>query len=163
MAKAPPSAKRDRIKAFTPALVDYTNDVVYGDEGDDWLYGMVGDDVMFGGLGQDDLIGGSSDLFTLDVYNVSTNERPDGSDLIFGGAGTHVSRNDTGTLAGVPSNQVHARDADTILNDNGDIFRLVGVSHSDSGGWEQVRGPKRRFALDDLTKERYDGRCAQNR
>lgn len=26
MAKAPPSAKRDRIKAFTPALVDYTND-----------------------------------------------------------------------------------------------------------------------------------------
>ena len=30
MAKAPPSAKRDRIKAFTPALVDYTNDVVYG-------------------------------------------------------------------------------------------------------------------------------------
>jgi len=31
MAKAQPSAKRDRIKAFTPALVDYTNDVVYGD------------------------------------------------------------------------------------------------------------------------------------
>jgi 4-carboxymuconolactone decarboxylase len=31
MAKAPPSAKRDRIKAFAPALVDYTNDVVYGD------------------------------------------------------------------------------------------------------------------------------------
>src|SRR6187401_399239 len=31
MAKAPPSAKRDRIKAFVPALVDYTNGVVYGD------------------------------------------------------------------------------------------------------------------------------------
>src|SRR5476651_1785654 len=31
MVKAPPSAKRDRIKAFTPALVDYTNDVIYGD------------------------------------------------------------------------------------------------------------------------------------
>src|SRR5258708_24372389 len=31
LAKAPPSAKRDRIKAFTPALVDYTNDVIYGD------------------------------------------------------------------------------------------------------------------------------------
>ena len=31
MAKAPPSAKRDRIKGFVPALVDYTNDVVYGD------------------------------------------------------------------------------------------------------------------------------------
>lgn len=31
MAKAPPSAKRDRIKAFVPALVQYTEDVVYGD------------------------------------------------------------------------------------------------------------------------------------
>jgi 4-carboxymuconolactone decarboxylase len=31
MAKAPPSAKRDRIKSFVPALVDYTDDVVYGD------------------------------------------------------------------------------------------------------------------------------------
>lgn len=31
MPKAPPSARRDRIKAFVPALVDYTNDVVYGD------------------------------------------------------------------------------------------------------------------------------------
>ena len=31
MAKAPPSARRDRIKGFVPALVDYTNDVVYGD------------------------------------------------------------------------------------------------------------------------------------
>ena len=31
MAKAPPSAKRDRIKDFVPALVDYTNEVVYGD------------------------------------------------------------------------------------------------------------------------------------
>jgi 4-carboxymuconolactone decarboxylase len=30
MAKAPPSAKRDRVKAFTPTLVDYTNEVVYG-------------------------------------------------------------------------------------------------------------------------------------
>jgi len=31
MAKAPPSAKRERIKNFVPALVDYTNDVLYGD------------------------------------------------------------------------------------------------------------------------------------
>jgi 4-carboxymuconolactone decarboxylase len=31
MAKAPPSAKRDCIKSFTPALVDYTNEVLYGD------------------------------------------------------------------------------------------------------------------------------------
>jgi 4-carboxymuconolactone decarboxylase len=31
MAKAPPSAKRDRIRAFTTALVDHTDDVVYDD------------------------------------------------------------------------------------------------------------------------------------
>src|SRR5947207_948716 len=30
MAKAPPSAKLDRIKPFVPALVEYTHDVVYG-------------------------------------------------------------------------------------------------------------------------------------
>ncbi|MBI4082832.1 MAG: carboxymuconolactone decarboxylase family protein [Candidatus Lambdaproteobacteria bacterium] len=31
MAKAPPSAHRDRIQPLFPALVDYTNDVIYGD------------------------------------------------------------------------------------------------------------------------------------
>ena len=31
MAKAPPSAQRDRIKADFPALVDYTNDTIYGE------------------------------------------------------------------------------------------------------------------------------------
>ena len=31
MAKAPPSSARDRIKADFSALVDYTNDVIYGD------------------------------------------------------------------------------------------------------------------------------------
>jgi 4-carboxymuconolactone decarboxylase len=31
MAKAPPSAKRDRIRAFVPALVDYTDKVIYGE------------------------------------------------------------------------------------------------------------------------------------
>lgn len=31
MAKAPPSAARDRIKPDFPALVDYTNGVLYGD------------------------------------------------------------------------------------------------------------------------------------
>ena len=31
MAKAPPSARRERIKPLFPALVDYTNDVLYGD------------------------------------------------------------------------------------------------------------------------------------
>ena len=31
MAKAPPSAQRNRIQPHFPALVDYTNDVIYGD------------------------------------------------------------------------------------------------------------------------------------
>jgi 4-carboxymuconolactone decarboxylase len=31
MAKAPPSAKRDRIRPLVPALVDYTDKVIYGD------------------------------------------------------------------------------------------------------------------------------------
>lgn len=31
MAKAPPSQARNRIQPHFPALVDYTNDVVYGD------------------------------------------------------------------------------------------------------------------------------------
>jgi 4-carboxymuconolactone decarboxylase len=31
MAKAPPSAARERIKPYFPKLVEYTNDVVFGD------------------------------------------------------------------------------------------------------------------------------------
>ena len=31
MAKAPPSAHRNRIQPFFPSLVDYTNDVIYGE------------------------------------------------------------------------------------------------------------------------------------
>src|SRR5262249_25531073 len=47
--------------------------------------------------------------------------RPDGDDIIFGGSGTHIASNDTGD----ESNDGHARDADVILGDNGNIFRLV--------------------------------------
>jgi 4-carboxymuconolactone decarboxylase len=31
MAKAPPSTKRDRVKGIAPRLVEFTNDVLYGD------------------------------------------------------------------------------------------------------------------------------------
>jgi Ca2+-binding RTX toxin-like protein len=73
--------------------------------------------VIFGNLGQDDIIGGSSNLFSLTDAGL----RPDGSDIIFGGAGTDIYRNHPGggTVNG------HARDADMILGDNGNIFRLV--------------------------------------
>src|SRR5205814_9458859 len=82
-------------------------------DGDDYVEGGGGADVIFGNQGQDDLIGGSSSLFTLTAQAL----RPDGDDIIFGGAGTRVGRNDPGDAAATG----HARDADVILGDNGNI------------------------------------------
>ncbi len=96
-------------------------------DGDDYIEGGGGNDVVFGGLGQDDLIGGSSSLFSLD----QPNERPDGADYIFGGAGTRAGYN-AADLAGTDA---HGRDADTIVGDNGNIVRLVGRSGVDPGGF----------------------------
>ncbi|MGH3370352.1 MAG: Calx-beta domain-containing protein, partial [Nocardioidaceae bacterium] len=93
-----------------------------GRDGDDYVEGGGGDDTIFGNLGQDDLIGGSSSLFNLTEPDL----RPDGEDTIFGGAGrspSDLERNDFGNV----SVDGHARDADTILGDNGNIWRLVGT------------------------------------
>ncbi|MCL5735095.1 MAG: hypothetical protein M1274_05810, partial [Actinobacteria bacterium] len=90
-------------------------------DGDDYIEGNGGNDVIFGNLGQDDIIGGSSTLFGLGGSEIL---RPDGTDLIFGGAGTDIARNDLGDT----STSGHARDADVIIGDNGNIFRLVGVN-----------------------------------
>src|SRR5205807_923621 len=57
-------------------------------DGDDYIEGGGGNDVIFGDLGQDDIIGGSSDLFSLSTAD----KRPDGSNLILGGAGSHIAR-----------------------------------------------------------------------
>ncbi len=78
---------------------------------------------IFGGLGQDDLIGGSSDLYSLTIPDL----RPNGLDTIFGGAGTQLGYNTWGD----ESADGHARDADVILGDNGNIFSLVGVIGGD--------------------------------
>lgn len=93
-------------------------------DGDDYIEGNGGDDVIFGNLGQDDIIGGSSSLFSLNTAGL----RADGADLIFGGAGTDITRNNMGdeTAPG------HARDADMILGDNGNIYRLVSVNGTSS-------------------------------
>ena len=88
-------------------------------DGDDYIEGNGGNDVIFGNLGQDDIIGGSSTLFSL----TRRTQRPDGSDLIFGGAGTDTARNDAGDLQ-----LAMRRDADMILGDNGNIYRLVGIN-----------------------------------
>ncbi|MDM8557941.1 LEPR-XLL domain-containing protein [Candidatus Parabeggiatoa sp. HSG14] len=90
-------------------------------DGDDYIEGNGGDDLIAGNLGQDDIIGGSSNLFGLTTPDM----RPDGADLIFGGAETRIDRNDTGLEGQIG----HARDADVILGDNADIFRMT---HADS-------------------------------
>ncbi|MDB5299554.1 MAG: type secretion target repeat protein, partial [Phycisphaerales bacterium] len=90
-----------------------------GADGDDYIEGNGGNDLIYGNLGQDDIIGGSSSLFSL----TTPAQRPDGSDVIFGGSGTHAARNDLGDLTAAG----HARDADAIIGDNGNIFRLVGT------------------------------------
>ncbi|MBC2714899.1 MAG: calcium-binding protein [Desulfobacteraceae bacterium] len=100
---------------------------------DDYMEGNGGDDLMYGGLGQDDMIGGSSELFGLTTEGM----RPDGSDVIFGGAGIAIARNDIGaTTEGLASEDGethvittepdgHARDADFIMGDNANVYRLV--------------------------------------
>jgi Ca2+-binding RTX toxin-like protein len=100
-------------------------------DGDDYIEGNGGADVVFGGLGQDDILGGSSDLFTLDAPE----KRPDGADLLFGGAGLRAGRN--AEVSGSDSffAERHARDADMILGDNGNIYRLVGAAGVDGGGF----------------------------
>ena len=96
-------------------------------DGDDYIEGGGGDDLIFGNLGQDDIIGGSSSLFG----QIHATHRPDGEDTIFGGAGTDTVRNDLGDL----SSEGHARDADVILGDNGNIYRLVGTNGTYSGNF----------------------------
>ena len=101
-----------------------------GRDGDDYVEGGGGNDVILGNLGQDDLIGGSSDLFGTSTAS----HRPDGQDIIFGGSGTRAARND----AGDESANGHARDADVILGDNGNIFRVVGINGvADGSGYPQ--------------------------
>ena len=96
-------------------------------DGHDYIEGGGGRDVLFGNNGQDDIIGGSSSLFS----RTSPNDRPDTGDIIFGGAGTDAGRNDLGD----GSLEGHAHDADTIVGDNGHIFRLVGTNGTASGGF----------------------------
>ncbi|MGH3049730.1 MAG: beta strand repeat-containing protein [Gaiellaceae bacterium] len=93
-----------------------------GADGADYVEGNAGNDVIYGDLGQDDLVGGSSNMFSL----TAANKRSDGSDTIEGGAGTRNGIDDQGDLSAAG----HAHDADTILGDNGDIFRLVGADGS---------------------------------
>jgi Ca2+-binding RTX toxin-like protein len=100
-------------------------------DGDDYLEGNGGGDLMYGGLGQDDIIGGSSALFGLTTEAM----RPDASDVIFGGAGIDIGRNHIGDATEdvatgvITTGEVgHARDADFIMGDNANVYRLVNAA-----------------------------------
>ncbi|WP_413172043.1 DUF4347 domain-containing protein [Anabaena azotica] len=113
----------DSSTAETVSPTNYS--VTAASDGDDYIEGGGGDDLIFGNLGQDDIIGGSSSLFG----NTTASQRPDGKDVIFGGAGTSINRNDVGDT----SANGHARDADVIIGDNANIFRLVGTNGVSQG------------------------------
>ena len=105
------------VSTTLPSIDDFAGATL---DGDDYAEGGSGNDVILGNLGQDDLIGGNSDLFGF----TTATQRADGADTIFGGSGTAIARNDLGDVSQVG----HARDADNILGDNGDIYRLVGIN-----------------------------------
>ncbi len=103
-------------------------------DGDDYVEGGGGDDVIFGNLGQDDLIGGSSTHFM--GLDPTEDLRPDGADIIFfGGAGLRIGRHDEVDVLDDLFAERHARDADTIVGDNGNIFRIVGTNGVDGGSF----------------------------
>jgi len=91
-----------------------------GVDGNDYIEGGAGSDTIFGNQGQDDIVGGNSDLFTL----VTPSQRDDSPNMIFGGSGTDVARNDMGATG----NGADAHDSDAIVANNGDIVRLVAVN-----------------------------------
>ncbi|MEW6155801.1 MAG: hypothetical protein AB1813_00100 [Verrucomicrobiota bacterium] len=95
-------------------------------DGDDYIEGNGGDDLIYGNLGQDDILGGNSDMFGL----VTPAQRPDGSDVIYGGSALDLARNTMGDQS--PTG--HARDADMILGDNGRIYRIIGKG-SEAGSY----------------------------
>lgn len=116
----------------------YFNIPEQASDGDDYMEGNGGRDLMYGGLGQDDMLGGSSALFGLNHADpiVANQLRPDSSDTMFGGAGIDIARNHIGdatlgTEADGSSNVVkptatgHARDADYMMGDNANVYRLV--------------------------------------
>jgi Ca2+-binding RTX toxin-like protein len=114
-------------------------------DGDDAMEGNGGADVMLGGLGQDDMVGGSSAL-----YGLTTPEmRPDGTDYMWGGAGIQTAHGDLGYVQGALDGSDPAgtaaetaiaaergRDADHMLGDNGNIFRIVSLDNPQLAGGE---------------------------
>jgi Ca2+-binding RTX toxin-like protein len=141
------------------------NVVEHLDDGDDYMEGNGGNDRMYGNLGQDDIIGGSSTLFGLD----SNAQRPDGADLIYGGAGNPSLLERNASIGGpdndvsgdtiVPAATRHGFDADVILGDNGDIFRIVKtIGETDDVEYESFNYDVDSTTLDGFVDDGYGGR-----
>ena len=112
---------------------------------------------MFAGLGQDDVIGGSSSLYGLTTPAAAAGRL--GHPLRRGGH--RIDRNALGKGADSTTGQVadHGFDADYILGDNGNLYRLVSAagpfltfnydttadigSDASNPGAPQTRGPRR--------------------
>jgi hypothetical protein len=62
---------------------------------------------------------------TSNAFNNTRTQRQSGSNLIFGGGGNDTYRDDLGSDTSVNR---HAQNSDMIISNNGDIFRLVGVT-----------------------------------
>src|SRR5207245_8805917 len=125
-----------------------------GADGSDYIEGGAGNDVLFGNQGQDDIVGGNSDMFSLNdtpIRPASSTTRQDAPNLIFGGSGVAISRNNCGTGGDIASTAAtfnpttgacdpaatgHAHDSDAIVANNGDIVRVVGVNHADGGRFQ---------------------------
>ncbi len=60
--------------------------------------------------------------------------RPDGADLVYGGAGVLEDRNADALPLATTALDRHARDADTIAGDNARIVRIVGTGGIDGAG-----------------------------
>ena len=137
--------------AFTlrPAAPDYLPaSSEAATDGDDYIEGGVDTDVIFGDLGQNDIIGGSSNQFGLDfawqraglsLTAFAASGRPvdgSGADILFGGAGLRIDHNNPGFDSDdslVSFEDRHARNANVIVGDNGNIFRLTGTGGFDTG------------------------------
>jgi hypothetical protein len=118
---------RTALRATATALFTTNLWVGADSDGDDYLEGNGGDDLIFGGLGQDDIVDGSSALFGL----ATSAQRPDGSDTIYGGNGTVADDQSPSDSAA----NGRSRDADVIMGDNANIFRLVGLNGVSGGAF----------------------------
>ncbi len=120
------------------ACSDQTDDTLYFNvpeattDGDDYMEGNGGSDTMFGGLGQDDIVGGSSSPWSERWRVTSPRRTPCGQTdptLIYGGSNNRTARNAVGDDPSLG----HVRDADYIMGDNANIYRLVGINNTPGG------------------------------